>query len=321
MPVARSRPEFHQLAIFLTVVETRSFTATARRMGRTQPAISQAVARLEEIYGGDLFERRRGVPLALTPIGEAILPSARTILDTVDRQMTCAAETAQGCLGTLTLGFSPGLSAGPLRSGVADFAAANPKVRLRMIEGFPDELHRQLSERKINLLIVALMPDLADKTLLREPLWEERLIVALPATHHLVRQTALSWRDIASIPILLRTGHGESIAYRTLLSRVGAWPVECEQHAVSRDALFGMVGIGLGATILSESCQVPHSNVVFRPIDDENATVTIEAVWPKGDRNPLRHRLLNCIRARRGCAGAMPLTPFVPAIAIARDRG
>ena len=72
---------------FLRVVECRSFAATAQIMGRTQPAISQAIARLEEIYGGDLFERRRGAQLELTPIGQSILPSARMILDTIDQQM------------------------------------------------------------------------------------------------------------------------------------------------------------------------------------------------------------------------------------------
>ena len=50
-----------------------------------QPAVSQAIARLEEIYSGELV-RNRLAPLVLTPIGESILPSAHTLIDTVGRQ-------------------------------------------------------------------------------------------------------------------------------------------------------------------------------------------------------------------------------------------
>ena len=118
------RPEYSQLAIFLKVAEARSFSGAARLLGKTQPAVSQAIARLEEIYGGDLFERCRGAPVALTPIGEAILPSARTILDTVDRQMVHAAAAAQGRVGRITLGFSVNRLEEEARIGKAGTLAA-----------------------------------------------------------------------------------------------------------------------------------------------------------------------------------------------------
>src|SRR3546814_11377714 len=89
-----ARPELNQLEVFLKVVETKSFTAAGNLLGRTQPAISQAIARLEDFYGADLFERSRGAPLALTPVAEAILPTARQILDIADRPMRRAAATA-----------------------------------------------------------------------------------------------------------------------------------------------------------------------------------------------------------------------------------
>lgn len=63
------RPDFKQLETFLKVAETRSFADAARQLAISQPAVSQTIARLEELYGGDLFERRRGSPVALTPMG------------------------------------------------------------------------------------------------------------------------------------------------------------------------------------------------------------------------------------------------------------
>ena len=294
----QEQPELKQLMTFLKVVEARSFAGAARIMGRTQPAISQAIARLEEIYGGDLFERRRGALLELTPIGQAILPSARTILDTLGQQMIRAAATAQSRAGNLTLGFSPGLLLGPLRGAIADFIAASPHVNLHFVEASPQELRRQLTERAIDLMIVAPTPRLESKTLVQEGLWDERLVTVLPADHALAEKTSVSWDDVAALSIILRNCHFELVAYRTLLDRLDR-QIHLEQHEVSCTTLLEMIGLGMGATIVFASGAIPHRGVVYRPIDEPDATIAVEAVWPQDDRNPLRHRLLSLIREHK----------------------
>lgn len=292
------RPELYQLETFLQVVETRTFVGAARVMGRTQPAVSQAIARLEEIYGGDLFERRRGALLELTPIGQSILPSVRMILDTIDQQMIQAVATAQSRAGVLTLGFSPGLILGKLRAGIVDFIAAGPQIQLRFVEAVPHELRRQLNERAVDLMIVAPTPRLESKTLAQERLWDERLFLALPADHTLAKQDAVSWIDVAEMIILLKNCHFEFVAYRTLLDRLDR-DVQLEQHDVSCTTLLEMIGLGMGATIVFGSGAIPHRGVVYRPIDEPDATIAVEAVWPQDNRNPLRHRLLSLIREHK----------------------
>ena len=314
-PPEATRPELHQIAIFLKTVEARSFAGAARLVGRTQPAISQAIARLEEIYGGDLFERRRGALLELTPIGKAILPSARLTIHTVDYQMTKAAATAQSRAGNLTLGFSPGLVFGPLRSGIAAFKAASPQVRLQLLETEPEDLRRQLNERAINLMIVAPAPKLESKALVQERLWDEPLVVALPTDHSIARNKTLSWANISALAIILKESHQELVDYRALLDR----HADIEQHDVSCATLLEMVGLGMGATIVFVSGATPHRGVVYRPIDEPDATIGVDAVWPKDDRNPLRHRLLSLIREYKdGVAAPFDLT--APSTAPVPDR-
>ncbi len=315
------RPEFHQLSTFLRVVETGSFAGAARLMGRSQPAISQAIARLEEIYGGDLFERRRGTALALTAIGEAILPSARAILHTVNQQMVQAAEAAQSRSGTLTLGFFPGLARGPLRVGLNEFMRASPGVKLRLVEGFPGELYRQLSERAIDLMVVGLMPNIASQDLEVETLWEERLLLALPAPHPAAEAESLRWSDVAALALIIRSSPDEVIGYRAMLRLVTGRQIDCEQHAVSRDALLDMVGMRMGATIILESGMKPHDNVAFRPIIDGGAKAMVEAVWPRDDHNPLRHRLLVHLREASARSKREAAIPPTPATAPAPDHG
>ena len=310
-----ARPDLHQLQVFLKVVEARSFAGAARLMGRTQPAVSQAIARLEEIYGGDLFERRRGALLELTPIAQAILPSVRMILDTLDQQMMQAAATAQSRTGNLTLGFSPGLLLGPLRAGIADFIAAGPQVRLRLVEAGPQGLHQQLNERAVDLMIVAPTPGRERRTLVQERLWDERLVVALRSDHPFSEQAGVSWDDVAELPIILKNCHFELVAYRTLLDRLDR-RVRLEQHDVSCTTLLEMIGLGMGATIMFASGAFPHRGVVYRPIDEPDAAIAVDAVWPQDDRNPLRHRLLSLIREHKD-----DVETILPSTTSQQDRG
>ncbi len=70
---------FEQLNIFLTVCETGSFSAAARKLKRAQSGISQSIANLELDIDKVLFDRSGNTP-RLTENGEALLPMARSIL-------------------------------------------------------------------------------------------------------------------------------------------------------------------------------------------------------------------------------------------------
>jgi LysR family hydrogen peroxide-inducible transcriptional activator len=290
------RPDFTQLETFLKVAETRSFAEAARQLGVSQPAVSQTIAKLEEIYGGDLFERRRGVPVALTLMGRAILPKAKLLLFMVDTQIDRAITIAQSMAGSLTIGFSFGLSCGPLNAGIVEFRDSRPDVELRFVEGAPTDLHRQLNERTIDIMFAALLPDLAGGPNVQERLWDERLFVAMRDDHPLAANDSLRWADISSLPIILHARQADLSTYRAVAARMGEQPFECSMHDVSAGALMDMVKLGLGATIICASTALPRDGIVLRPIVDENALASVEALWPKEDRNPLRHRLLVCVR-------------------------
>ena len=72
--------EFKQLEMFVAVAEERSVIRAAERVLRTQPAVSMALARLEEEVGTRLFHRIRGRGIELTSIGEELCHYARKML-------------------------------------------------------------------------------------------------------------------------------------------------------------------------------------------------------------------------------------------------
>jgi len=71
--------EDFRLKVFLTAAREGSFTLAARKLGVSQPAVSQNIGEIEKGFGVQLFERRRG-SVALTPQGEVFKAYAENIL-------------------------------------------------------------------------------------------------------------------------------------------------------------------------------------------------------------------------------------------------
>jgi DNA-binding transcriptional LysR family regulator len=77
-------PTLDQLKVFLTVVETGSFAAAARKLNRATSVVSYAIANLEAQLGVSLFDRESTRKPQLTDSGLTVLAEARTIYGGVD---------------------------------------------------------------------------------------------------------------------------------------------------------------------------------------------------------------------------------------------
>src|SRR5579863_8452217 len=69
-----------QMRVLVAVAETGSFSAAARRLGRVQSAVSQAINTLEQILQVQLFDRAGKTP-KLTSAGAVLLSDARRLID------------------------------------------------------------------------------------------------------------------------------------------------------------------------------------------------------------------------------------------------
>ena len=75
--------ETNQVRYFLALCEEKSFTRAAKRCGVAQPSVSNAIRRLEEEFGGDLFHRTKS-GAELSPLGVAIRPYLEQIIECVE---------------------------------------------------------------------------------------------------------------------------------------------------------------------------------------------------------------------------------------------
>jgi DNA-binding transcriptional LysR family regulator len=122
-----------QLRYFVAVVEDGQLTRAAARLHVAQPALSQAIAKLESQLGLKLLIRHpRGV--ALTPAGEVFFEKARAAVDSELEALQTAESLVRGAQGTLvfgTVGLPPWLTDPEL---VEEFSEARPNVEIRLRE-------------------------------------------------------------------------------------------------------------------------------------------------------------------------------------------
>ena len=91
------------LWLFLAVAEERHFGRAARRLGMTQPPLTEQIKVLEHALRVKLFDRTpKGVQL--TPAGQAILPAVRRLADHLEHLELTVREAAAGQVGVLTIG-------------------------------------------------------------------------------------------------------------------------------------------------------------------------------------------------------------------------
>lgn len=142
--------DIDQLRALLAVAETGGFTAAAGRINRTQSAVSQKIARLEEQLGWKVFERNsRG--LRLTPRGGALLEGARKLL--VDYERFVDGIQGSDAEAILRLGVSENLIASRLPALLARLNAEEPGQRIELSTGPGIALLKDLDEGRLDVAI------------------------------------------------------------------------------------------------------------------------------------------------------------------------
>ncbi|MCB1520025.1 MAG: LysR family transcriptional regulator [Hyphomicrobiaceae bacterium] len=123
---------FHELRVFVAVAEAASFAKAAGALPSSPPAVTRAVAALEERLGVRLFNRttRRVV---LTEPGVRFLEDARRVLSDLETAEQDVRGEARDASGKLAITSSVTFGRSVLQSIVADFVAAHPKVRVSMM--------------------------------------------------------------------------------------------------------------------------------------------------------------------------------------------
>ncbi|MGE6191093.1 LysR family transcriptional regulator [Stutzerimonas stutzeri] len=145
-----SEPSLDQLRVLAEVVDCGSFSAAARRLGRSQPVISYSIANLEALLSLTLFERGKRRP-TLTESGAAVLAYARRMCLLSDELQAGVENLGKGLEGEISLAVDVLYPNARLAELLGQFAAAFPGLALR-IESVPLGKVLQLVEARMCVL-------------------------------------------------------------------------------------------------------------------------------------------------------------------------
>ncbi|MCZ2527787.1 LysR family transcriptional regulator [Streptomyces sp. NPDC059506] len=191
--------ESRHIRTFHEVVRTGSYSAAARALGYTQPAITQQMKALERTVGTPLF-LRSGRRMRLTEAGEAFARHASAILDGMDAAQQQMAAFTRLHAGRVRMCAFPSAGATLVPEALAQLAAGHPGVRVVLQEGEPPESLQRVAQGTCDITLAFTYPGLREQVpdgLVRIPLMEDQLTVLLPTGHPLARRRAVRLTELA----------------------------------------------------------------------------------------------------------------------------
>lgn len=239
------------LRTFILLVETRSFTRVAERLGRTQPAISLQLRRLEAAAGNRLFEPEVR-PLQLTRHGEVLLHYAREIMRLHDdARLRLAAEELSG---QVTLGCPDLYAAALLPEILAPFRRSYPHVEVNVRCALSLSLAREMDEGKLDLAVVTSMPALSARSGAAAALRDEPLV-------WLGAEGGVAHRHLPIPLAMLPEGNlYRDYAFAALSNAGRDWRIACTSESVA--GLIAMALADSAVTVLGKSTVQPGLSVL-----------------------------------------------------------
>jgi DNA-binding transcriptional LysR family regulator len=278
--------ELRHLRYFLAVAETLNFSRAAERLHIAQPALSKQIRNLEEMIGARLFIRSKH-QVELTRAGTAFQAQAVLVLEQANRAAHIAQRVDSGEIGRLSIGFVGSASYSFLPWTLRAFHQKYPDVELTLREMDAPMQAASLRDGRIDVGFLRL--PVTDKDIAFEAIFQERFILALPTGHRLADQGPVSMYALAEERFIMfpeRGGPGFRIQITDACQSFGFLP-RIAQEAAPMQNVIGLVGAGLGISIVPESVQkIQMPEVVYRPLLEELPAATIALAWHKNDTSP-----------------------------------
>ena len=208
-----------QLSAFCAVVERRSFSQAAERLGVTQPAVSLQVRALEKRLGTQLLDRsgRRVEP---TEAGWRLYRGAQRMLQLEEQLLDQLAAEGDGAIsGELSIGASTGPAAIVVPLLLGEFQRINPAVRVRLQVHDTQTVVQLVADRELELGIVGAAR--RHRAVQFEPFMRDEVILACPPGHRFAGRT-IELDDLRGEPlIVMQEGAGVRLVVEDELRRLG----------------------------------------------------------------------------------------------------
>jgi DNA-binding transcriptional LysR family regulator len=197
---------------------------------------------------------------------------------------------------TVRVGLCSSLSWGFLRDLIRHAHAEPGAPALSFLQGSPQEIIRAASRGGID---VGFVPGPQDWSQLQyEELWREPLMVLMPESHPLAKESDVKPEALRNEPFLVAAGPAERELETELVSHFIGPVGAIHSIHVEQAIVFDLVGIGFGLALTTGSALGAfHPGVAYRPLASPAETIPFHAIWRQSNRNDALPRFLDAARA------------------------
>ena len=236
----------HQLLYVREAARAPSWSEAARRLGVTQPALSQGVAEVERRLGVKLFDRRTRTRTP-TPELTDVLAIAEQVIAGVDDLEHRLEELRTGRRGTVRIGMIDTVALGTHAPTISEFRSAHPGIELSIVVEPSTSLSERVAAGELDLAIVVSPNPVVDglgRRLHSTPLFDEGIYV-YPAVNASSELTRRSGNDVWGPWVTYPAGsQSRTLIAAALAARGLAMTVVAESS--NPDVLRQMVRLGVG---------------------------------------------------------------------------
>ncbi|AZE66466.1 DNA-binding transcriptional regulator, LysR family [Pseudomonas libanensis] len=287
------------LWLFLAVAEEQNFGRAAKRLGMSQPPLSEQIQVLEQALKVKLFDRsRRGAKL--TPVGAAILPAVRKFADQLERLELAVEEAVTGQSGMLTIGAISTAMFDVLPGLIEQLKSDYPHLTVSVREIDSVDAVPALEAGDIDLAFARLDGDLG-ASINSLPLTQDRLMVAMPSDHPLASRTRISLSSLSNEPLVMFSRKVSPVYFDNLIAtcRTSGFSPRVLHEVRSVASQIAFVSYGQGIALVPASLKkLAPGNVVFRPLTQKLNVVTTAVAWHAHRPNPVVEEVVARLRAK-----------------------
>ena len=245
--------ETKQLAAFCAVVERRSFSQAAERLGVTQPAVSLQVRSLEQRLGQKLLDRsgRRVEP---TEAGMRLYHGAQRLLQLEEQLVAEVAGEAEGALsGTLSIGASTGPGGTVVPLLLCEFQRRNPELRVDLQISDTQHVISRVADRELELGVVG--ASRRQRGVVFEPFFRDEVVLVTPPDHRFAGRT-VTLDELRGEPLIaMQEGAGVRQVIEDELRRAGSRlrDLDVRLELGLQESVKSAVAAGHGITFISRT--------------------------------------------------------------------
>jgi DNA-binding transcriptional LysR family regulator len=276
--------DLRRLTVLQAVAREGSFSAAARALDYTQPAVSHHIARLEEEVGTALLHRTpRGV--RLTEAGEALVLHADAVLTRIAAAQEQVAEIAGLRSGRVRVAAFPSGSATIFPAAVRSLRESNPGIRVSLIEAEPPEALELLRTGEVDLALTFGYPESdppGGGELEAEPLFDDELVLVTAVAAKAKHTRLADFKDEAWI-----AGCERCRAHLLHLAAQAGFDPQIVYATDDYVTVQSLVAAGLGVTVLPSLALRAHRRPDVKVIPlGKDAIRQVAAVVLPGARRP-----------------------------------